>query len=105
MNNNMILRNYSSAPPLQTYPQYFQQPIAQPLYTLAVAAPTNYGLAPYYRKPTETTQYGGSPAPHAYPPAGILMSHPFRGNGVHPLQVGVASTHRGCPAVQHCNVE
>ena len=55
MNNNMILRNYSSAPPLQTYPQYFQQPIAQPLYTLAVAAPTNYGLAPYYQKPKETT--------------------------------------------------
>ena len=52
----MILGNYSSAPPLQTHPQYFQQPIAQPLYTLAVAAPTNYGLAPYYQKQTETTQ-------------------------------------------------
>ena len=88
MNNYVIFRELQLCSPLQTHPQYFQQPIAQLKYTLAVAAPTNYGLAPYYQKPTETTQYGGSPAPHAYPPYAYTYATPIQGQWSRPPSGG-----------------
>ena len=63
----IFLGSYSSAPPLQTPQQYYQQPAAQLQYP-----------------PAATAQYGGGPAPHPYPPAGYAGAPSFQGQWTRP---------------------